>query len=153
MDLLSTLSIGGSVASLVGMLVSLQQAKSARRASNEAKSVFVRVQLTSITERLKAAQEHIREIEPSKLGKRGFNPGAKVDLIRREFDTALSSLPKSGVGSASREVLFSAQAILNSYNSSISNTPSDTDWQKLQISVQNAISELSSEATNSSERG
>lgn len=107
------------------------------------------VQLAAVAERLKSAQEHIRDVAPEKTSLRGFKGDDRFDLIRREFDLALSALPKSGVGSEARKQLTNAQDKLNIYQRSLPVNPDQENWQKLQIFVQDTISELTSATTNS----
>lgn len=139
-----------TLVTLAGMAVSIGQAKSALKSSQVAKNAVAAVQLAAIAERLKAAQEHIRDVAPDKVSQRGFKIGNRLDLIRREFDSALSALPKIGMGSQARTQLTSAQAELNRYQTSLSLKPSlmptaDSEtWQKLQVFVQDAVSEITS---------
>jgi hypothetical protein len=105
----------GVVVTLISMAVSIRQAASAQRSSNAAKSAMAVVQLAAVGERLKSAQEHIRDIAPEKAQARGYKVGNRFDLIRREFDNALSALPKAGHGSVAREQLTKAQTELNGY--------------------------------------
>jgi hypothetical protein len=104
------------------------------------------VQLAAVAERLKSAQEHIRDVAPERVSQRGFKSGNRIDLIRREFDNALSALPKTGAGSNARKQLASAQTELNSYQASISQTPGAESWQKLQTLVQDTISDLTAKS-------
>lgn len=98
--------------------------------------------MVAISERLRSAQEHIRDIAPEKAGRRGFDAGRCVDAIRREFDQALSALPKSGVGSVARGLLTNAQAQLNLYQKTLPAAPNHDIWSVLQIQVQDAVSAL-----------
>jgi len=134
----------GVVVTLISMAVSIRQAVSARQSSHAAKSAMAVVQLAAVGERLKSAQEHIRDIAPDKAQARGFKVGNRFDLIRREFDNALSTLPKVGHGSVAREQLTKAQAELNDYQLSFSPIPDPAKWQTLQVLVQDTISELGS---------
>lgn len=134
----------GVVVTLISMSVSIRQAVSAQKSSQAARSAMAVVQLAAVGERLKSAQEHIRDIAPDKAQARGYKVGNRFDLIRREFDNALSALPKVGHGSAAREQLTKAQTELNDYQSSFSPTPDPTKWQALQVLVQDTISELGS---------
>lgn len=129
------------------MAVTIHQTRSARKSSEAAKSAMAVVQLAAVGERLKSAQEHIRDIAPRKTQARGYNLGNRIDLIRREFDNALSALPKVGHGCEARKYLTEAQAELNHYEGSFSSVPDSTKWERLQILVQDAISELASKTT------
>lgn len=134
----------GVVVTLISMAVSMRQAASARQSSHAAKSAMAVVQLAAVGERLKSAQEHIRDIAPDKPQARGYKVGNRFDLIRREFDNALSALPRAGHGSLAREQLKKAQTELNDYQASFSAKPDATKWQALQVLVQDTISELGS---------
>lgn len=144
----------GAVASIVGMLLAFWQAhkakasrQSAEAAVKDAHAIVKQVQLAAILERLKNAQDHIREISPDRKAPRGFNYSLKIDAIRKEFDTALSSLPQQGSGEVARSNLKTAQFRLNQYSASLTNEPAAMEWQKLQNSVQDAISTLTTEAS------
>ncbi len=132
------------VVTLVSMTVSIRQALSARKSSQTARRAMTIVQLAAIGERLKSAQEHIRDIAPDKAEARGYKLGNRFDLIRREFDNALSALPKVGHGSVAREQLTRAQSELNNYHASFLPIPDPTKWGILQVLVQDTISELGS---------
>ncbi|WP_422001606.1 hypothetical protein [Roseovarius mucosus] len=140
-DWLTTL---GVVVTLISMAVSIRQAVSARASSHAAKNAMAVVQLAAVGERLKSAQEHIRDIAPDKAQVRGYKVGNRFDLIRREFDKALSALPKAGHGSVARQQLTKAQTELNDYQASFVLKPDPTKWQALQVLVQDTISELGS---------
>lgn len=100
------------------------------------------VQLAAVGERLKSAQEHIRDVSPEKKRARGYKVGNRFDLIRREFDNALGALPRTGHGSVAREQLTKAQKELNAYEASFFSSPDPTKWRELQVLVQDTISEL-----------
>jgi hypothetical protein len=138
------ITIGGAVVTLVGMAVSIVQARSALKSSKVAKNAMTAVQLVAVAERLKSAQEHIRDLATDKVSQRGFKIGNRFDLIRREFDSALSALPKTGRGSEARTQLASAQNQLNNYQKSLQSNPDPMSWQELQIFVQDTISDLTS---------
>jgi hypothetical protein len=138
----------GVVVTLISMVVSIFQARSARKSSESAKTAMAAVQLAAVAERLKSAQEHIRDVAPDKAAQRGFKVGNRFDLIRREFDSALSALPKEGHGSQARAQLTSAQNELNTYQSTFASSPSQGNWQQVQILVQDTISELTATTSN-----
>jgi hypothetical protein len=142
----------GTVVTIVGMLVAIGQARSALRSSKVAKSAMTAVQLAAVAERLKSAQEHIRDVAPDKVSQRGFKVGNRIDLIRRAFDGALSVLPRAGMGSEARTQLTKAQSDLNNYQASLSEIPDPEMWQKLQVSVQDSVSDLTSTATKLGEK-
>lgn len=142
------ITVAGTVVTLVGMTVSIRQARSAFRSSQIAKNAMAAVQLAAVAERLKSAQEHIRDVAPDKVSQRGFKIGNRLDLIRREFDSALSALPRSGMGSEARMQLTNAQAELNEYQKSLTLSPDPPTWQKLQMSVQDTISDLTAATSN-----
>lgn len=144
MTLSEWLTAIGVIATVISMLVSVWQARSAYASSQVAKSAVTSVQLSAIAERLKSAQEHIRELAADKVSQRGFKVGNRFDLIRREFDTALNTLPKSGEGGEARIQIKNAQTELNIYQQSMSSDPDVETWQKLQTLVQDAISDLTS---------
>lgn len=136
------ITILGVIVTLVSMAISINQAKSAFKSSNAAQAAMTAVQLAAIAERVKSAQGHIRDVAPDKVLQRGFKIGDRLDLIRREFDNALSALPKIGLGSEARRQLTSAQSQLNCYQESLATKPDVEQWQKIQIHVQDAISDL-----------
>lgn len=142
----------GTLASIISMIVAIAQAKKAYTSSQNAKAAMATVQLSAVAERLKTAQEHIRDVSPDKVTLRGYKFAPKINSIRQEFDTALSALPKTGVGSQGREILVAAQGHLNNYHSSLPEDPNSSDWQNLQILVQDAISELKSIAISTGEQ-
>lgn len=148
MDSSLWITIVGSIASLVGMGVSLHQANSAWDSSRKARAAMITVQLAGVAERLKAAQNHIRAIAPEKVGQRGVKPALVVDELRQEFDSALSSLSTTGPARSAREMLRNAQSSLNTYNASLGGEANQDEWQKLQSYVQDAMSDLSAKATN-----
>lgn len=135
------ITIAGAIITILGMAVTIWQAKKARDYSQSAKLARDSAHLSSVADRLKSAQDFIRDISPDKM-KRGYKVEERIDSIRKEFDATLSSLPKGGSASGARELLGSAQAALNSYESSLTGTASATAWQKLQTEVQDTISEL-----------
>lgn len=112
MDYSLGITIAGSIASLVGMAVSLHQARSAQKSSSEARAAMTTVQLAAVVERLKTAQNHIRAIAPDRADRRGVKPSLVVDELRQEFDSALSSLPAAGPASGARKTLGDAQKVL-----------------------------------------
>lgn len=136
----------GTLASVLSMIVAFIQAQKAYKSSQDAKAAMATVQLAAVAERLKTAQEHIRDVSPDKVSLRGYKFAPKIDLLRQEFDTALSALPKVGVGSTARGLLVAAQGHLNIYNSSLPEQPGNSEWQNLQGLVQDTISELKSTA-------
>ncbi|MFE0235308.1 hypothetical protein ACFW0F_15310 [Brucella anthropi] len=141
------ITISGAVITLISMAVSIRQAKSARKSSRDAMSAMVAVQLSAVGERLKSTQEHIRDVAPAKKHVRGYKVGNRFDLVRREFDNALSALPKTGPGSAARRILTQAQIKLNDYQESFHLQPDPVTWGELQVLVQDTISELASSST------
>lgn len=145
------ITLVGVGVTILSMGVSINQAMSARNSSRSAKRVMDAVQLAANAERLKSAQEHIRDVAPEKVALRGFKIGNRFDLIRREFDYSLSSLPKKGIGGEAREQLVQAQTELNSYEASLKSNPDVETWQKLQALLQDAISDLLSRNPNSGE--
>jgi ribosomal protein S15P/S13E len=138
------ITVIGTVVTIIGMVVTIWQARSAFKSSQAAKNAMVAVQLASVAERLKAVQEHIRDVAPDKASQRGYTVGNRFDLIRQGFDNALSALPKAGTGSEARSELAVAQIELNRYQKTFSQTPDHDAWQKLQVSVQDAASDLMS---------
>lgn len=135
----------GVLVTLVSMAVSIHQARSALKSSQAATTAMSTVQIIAVAERLKSAQEHIRDLAVEKVSLRGFKLGSRFDLIRREFDQALGALPKVGKGGEARLLLTDAQKELNNYQTSLAATPDSESWQKLQSLVQDAISDLTSE--------
>lgn len=105
------------------------------------------VQLAAVSERLRSAQEHIRDITPQKTSVRGFKWSPKIDSIRKEFDGVISALPAVGPGNVARQILVKAQSHLNNYEASLSAKPDTSEWQALQGNVQDAVSELVVEAS------
>ena len=140
--------MSGVVVTIFGMVVTIHQARSAFSSSQVAKNAMTSVQLAAVAERLKSAQEHIRDVAPDKVSMRGFQIGNRLDSIRREFDSALSTLPKFGIGSNARTQLTSAQSELNVYQKSLSSTPDLLSWEKLQVFVQDTVSDLTSTTSN-----
>ncbi|SCD25501.1 putative membrane protein [Brucella inopinata] len=142
------ITISGAIITLISMAVSIRQAKSARKSSRDAMSAMAAVQLSAVGERLKSTQEHIRDVGPPKKQERGYKVGNRFDLIRREFDNALSALPKTGHGSTARRLLTQAQIKLNDYQESFHLEPDSETWRELQVLVQDTISELASNSTS-----
>lgn len=137
----------GTIASVGSAIFTLYQSKRAREASRSARAAMTSVQLAAVSERLRSAQEHIRDISPQKSLARGFKWSPKIDSIRKEFDNVLSALPSAGPGKAARETLSKAQRHLNNYESSLGTTPDTSEWQMLQSDVQDTVSELVAEAS------
>lgn len=144
MDLSDWITVIGVVVTLISMGVTILYAQSAGRSSRSANSALTAVQLSVIGERLKITQEHIRDVSPEKALVRGYKVGNRFDLIHREFDNALSALPKTGAGSEARAQLIKAQAELHDYQTSFPVSPDPAKWRALQILVQDTISELAS---------
>lgn len=144
MATLDWLNVFGVAVSIISAVVSIRQARSAKASSQSARDAMAVIQLAAIGERLKTAQEHIRDVAPEKMRERGYKLGGRVTLIRREFDISLSALPKVGHGSTARLLLTKAQTALNGYEESLSSAPDREKWIELQASVQDAISELGS---------
>lgn len=149
------ITLGGAAITLISMYITIRQAQSARTYSNnakkssqDAKAAMTAVQLAAVAERLKSAQEHIRDVAPQRILIRGVKIDERFDLIRREFDLALSALPKAGTGSEARKILTNAQAKLNIYRVSLPSQPDQDTWQSLQIFVQDTISDLTSTTTS-----
>lgn len=137
----------GTVASVGSAIFTLYQTKRAREASQSARAAMTSVQLAAVSERLRSAQEHIRDISPQKSSARGFKWSPKIDAIRKEFDNVLSALPSAGPGKGAREILSRAQNHLNKYESSLGTKADSSEWQMLQSDVQDAVSELVAEAS------
>jgi hypothetical protein len=131
--------------------ISIYQARSAFLSSKAARKALNAVKLAALSERLKSAQEHIRDVAPERTQQRGFKIGSRIDLIRREFDYALNALPMEGNTSNARVKIKDAQVELNRYQKSISSGPDAEIWQSLQVHVQDAVSELSTATQNLSE--
>lgn len=140
------ISIAGTAVTLASMGISILQAKKARKASKDAEKILIAVNMTSVAERLKTAQEHIRGIAPEKLKQRGFNPEELINSIHKEFDAALNDLSSSGEGSEARKKIVKAQSIFDSYCSS-KNMPNRDLWIGLRQLIQDAISTLTSNKT------
>lgn len=138
------LTLMAMAVTIVSMAISIRQARSALKSSQAAKKAMTAVQLAAVAERLRSAQEHIRDVSPDKASKRGFKFNSRFDIIRREFDSALSALPKAGMGGRARTHLADAQNQLNIYHRSLPDNPNSDTWQKLQIFVQDSVSELTS---------
>ena len=128
------------------MVITIAQARKAVKSSQTAVAAMTAVQSTAIAERLRAAQEHIREAAPSRITQRGAKPAKRIASIRLEFDNALSALPRDGKGGAAREQLARAQTQLNSYEASLTGTPNLISWETLQTLVQDTISDLTADA-------
>lgn len=137
----------GTTASIGSAIFAFVQSKGAREASQSARAAMTSVQLTAVSERLKSAQEHIRDITPQKANVRGFKGSPRIDSIRKEFDNVLSALPSIGPGSDSRKILSNAQKHLNEYEHSLETEPETSEWQELQSAVQDAVSTLIAEAS------
>ena len=149
MELLDWVSVGGAFASFVGMLVAFYQARSAKNYRDE---VISKIQVSSLAERLRNAQEYVFAISPQSLGtqtanRRGSKIKSTVKRIRGEFDTVLSSLPESSTGHSGRERLSEAQEKLNIYVNSIEGVPDREAWENLQRLLQDTVSELKSYAS------
>ena len=144
MALSDWITVIGVAVTLLSMAVSIHQAQRAQKSSQSARSAMAAIQLSAVGERLKSAQEHIRDVAPDKPRARGYKVGNRFDLIRREFDNALSALPKAGPGSVARGHLTKAQIELNEYQASFSSIPDTTKWGAIQVLVQDTISELAS---------
>lgn len=136
------ITVVGVSVTLVSMIVTILQARSAESSSRAARRAMATVQLAAVGERLKSAQEHIRDVSPEKKRVRGYKVGNRFDLIRREFDNALGALPRTGHGSVARGQLTKAQIELNAYEASFFLFPDPTKWHELQVLVQDTISEL-----------
>ena len=150
--ILDWVSVGGAFASFVGMLVAFYQARSAKKYRDEAHEAISKIQVSSLAERLKNAQEYVRAISPESLGtqsanRRGSKIEKTVERIRGEFDTALSSLPESSTDHHGREKLSEAQGKLNIYVKSIEGGPDREAWETLQRLLQDTIAELKSYAS------
>ncbi|MGO8092796.1 hypothetical protein [Rhizobium leguminosarum] len=138
------ITIVGVIVTVISMAISIRQARSAFKSSQDAKNAMAAVQLAAVAERLKSAQEHIRDVAPDRFSQRGVKFADRLALIRREFDIALSALPKTGGGSDARMQLTDAQSELNIYQKSLPLMADAIAWQKLQVLVQDAISDLTS---------
>lgn len=136
-------TVFGAFASLLGMIVSLRQARSARRASAEARAAMEKLRSAVVFERLKTAQNHIRAIAPDRVELRGVRLETVFDELRKEFDDTLSSLPTTGPESDARKMLEKAQVSFNDYKRSLKNEVDQEAWQQLQTYVQDAMSKLS----------
>jgi hypothetical protein len=106
--------------------------------------------MTAIADRLKSAQDHIRDVAPEKLNKRGYDHGKRIDSIRRDFDASLNALPQGGLSEDARTRLKAAQATLNIYQKSLSGIPDQQAWERLQVETQDTIPELLSQSTEGS---
>ena len=148
MSIYDWITIFGALVTIFSMAESIRQARKAKASSTNAWKAMAAVQLSAVGERLKSTQEHIRDVAPEKKLVRGFKVGNRFDLIRREFDTSLSVLPKKGHGSSAREQLTVAQIKLNEYQASFNLTPDQQKWRELQVLVQDTISELGSNTTS-----
>ncbi|WP_139194593.1 hypothetical protein [Roseovarius tolerans] len=171
-DLALWLTGVGTLASIASMIVAIKQAQKAYKANQSARAAMATVQLSAVAERLKTAQEHIRDVAPGKVKQRGRQFEPKIASIRQEFDTALGALPAVGAGSTARGLLVRAQGHLNTYQSlpkpkgdpQLENLPVEPkkieveqeklreEWQALQGRVQDAISDLRSTAFDTGEQ-
>ena len=141
----------GVVVTLASTGVTIHQARKARTYSRSAEHARDAAQLNAVAERLKSAQDHIRDIAPEKLGRRGYDAGKRIDSIRREFDATLGALPRGGTAKQARNLLSLAQSHLNTYQSSVDHQPDKGAWEKLQVTLQDTISDLSSRSIDKSD--
>ena len=125
------------------------QARKAKKFSNDARRTLETVKLSSIAERLKNLLEHLRDIAPEKFSQRGFEWRERLDKIREEFDLALGSLAKSGVGEKMRLKIADAQRTLKLYKKTINNSPDSELWHRLREEIQDSISDLTAASLES----
>lgn len=151
MQISDLITLGGAAVTIVAMAVSIIQAKNALRDSRAATTAVSKFRLAANADRLKSAQQYIRNLPLIPAEQRGVQAAQQVSLIRQEFDSTLGALPMKGPGSDVRRLLTDAQANLDAYEASLT-TPlvNRAAWQSLQSSVQDAVSILT---TVSSEPG
>ena len=142
------ITIIGAGITLIAMIVSMWQAKNALKSSRDAKKAVVAVRLAGIAERLKNAQEHVRDIAPHRLTLPGFKITNQVTLIQREFDEALGALPHSGEGSGARAKISAAQDASFKYEQSLASTPDTMAWEKMRKGLQDGMSEIFATTSN-----
>lgn len=142
----STLTIVGTVVTLVGTGVTVWQASKAREYKEQIKFDVRKINLASVSERLKRAQEEIRRLPTSSQSTaRGVRPNELIKNTREHFDVALGTLDANGPDASARTKLVAAQNNLNSYE--LSWNAGDVKPQcahELQAQVQDVISILGS---------
>lgn len=146
MTLDSAITLSGTIFTLGGMAVTIWQTSRARNYKNQIKSDIRKINLLSVNERLKRAQDEVRRLPISVQNvPRGIKPPELIHKIREQFDIILGTLDANGPDSNVRQLLVGAQLKLNSYeidwNSSV---PKAQDVHELQAKIQDAISVLNS---------
>jgi len=140
-----SITIIGTIVTLLGMGVTIWQTAQARSYKNQIKFDIRKINLANVTERLKRAQDEIRRLPTSaQTGPRGVNPIEIIQKIREQFDIALGTLDATGPDASVRALLVEGQDSLNAYEVSWNaRNPNAQNAYDLQAKVQDAVSILS----------
>lgn len=141
----SIVTLTGTVVTLLGMVITIWQAKQARSYKNQIKFDIRKINLANVTDRLKRAQDEIRRLPTSAQAvQRGVRPIEFIHKIKEQFDIALGTLDASGPDAAVRGLLVQGQSHLNAYEISWNiGNPNPQDVHELQAKMQDAVSTLS----------
>jgi hypothetical protein len=141
----STVTIVGTVVTLLGAAVTIWQTSQARGYKNQIKFDIRKINLSNVTERLKRAQDEIRRLPTSTQAiPRGIKPNELIQKIREQFDIALSNLDATGPDATIRALLVQGQHNLNAYEISWNaGNPNALNVHELQGKIQDAVSSLS----------
>lgn len=145
MTLDSAITVAGTLVTLFGMGITIWQASEARNYKNQVKSDIRKINLVSVTDSIKRAQDEIRRLPTSiQALPRGVRPNEIIQKAREHFDNALGTLDLTGPDAAVRLLIGEAQKKLNSYDISWnSGKPNPQDVHELQANMQDAVSNLS----------
>ncbi|WP_339159062.1 hypothetical protein [Methylobacterium bullatum] len=113
------ISVVGAVVTIVCTLISIHQARAAKRYGDALKAAKTRIGLLTLAERLRAAQDAIAQLPQAPSALRGSRPDVNIPRIRVEFDRTLGSLERNGPAATARGFLEQAQANLDRYEDSV----------------------------------
>lgn len=142
----SWLTLGATAVTCIGTIVTIVHARSAKSYKEQIKFDILRLNLSSVNDQLKKAQEDIRGLPTSSQSvPRGVKPKELIGRIRKRFDVALGIIPTKGDDRSIRRLVVSAQEALNLYEASVDGKEIQPEpVYDLQSRVQDAISEANS---------
>lgn len=142
----SLITLAGTGVTVVGMIVTIWQAAQARSYKDKLKFDIRKINLSSVAERLKRAQDDIRRLPTSCQNlQRGIKINDLIHNIKAEFDYSLGVLDAKGPDGDIRSLLSEAQVKLNIYEQSwTSGSPDAQQVHDLQSLVQDCVSQSNS---------
>lgn len=134
------ISIGGTIVTIVSMLVTIMFAGKAKKYKEQIQFDIQKINLSNIVEKLKRTQDEIRKLPKARSLQRGLKIEDIICTIKTHFDYVLNILDSDGPDTEIRSFIKQAQTVLNEYEITLSSSEINAEnVDKLTEYIQDAI--------------